>query len=521
MINVMYLVLTALLALNVSAEIFNAFEMVDEGLNTANKSLDKSNSNLPKIIRDGAKKKESYAQYAERVDGVVNLSKDGTSFIDEIVDNLIDESGLPDGVVDDNDYVMIKDKRELKGKKNYDGTTRLMVEGGRGDELKNKMVEMKDQFLQFIDEEDRAAFAAKIPIKIDEEAWQNSPNKKTGWSDFTFGHMPLGATMPIFTKFKNDIKASEATVLNYLADKVGGSVTDIIFDKYKLVSAPEKSYVINGEKYKAELFIAASSGEDSKTGMSISVNGRGLRLDNDGRASFEASPNSVGKKTYNAVGTITNPVTKEVQTLKETFEYEVGERGVSVSAMKMNVFYIGVKNPVSVTVAGVPSNQIKVSMSGSGGGSIVPKSGNFEVTVTKPTRKNEEDFAYINVKAPGLDEKRPFRVKRIPNPTGKLNGKTGGMMAPGTFRAQIAIGAQLDGFDFDAKCSIAGFRMIYVPKREDAIPVINVGPRFGADALKYMARAKPGDTFNFIDVKAKCPGDIAAREINSLVFNIR
>jgi uncharacterized coiled-coil DUF342 family protein len=117
MINIMYLVLTALLALNVSAEIFNAFEMVDEGLTTANKSLDESNGSKPELIKEAAKKKASLAEYAERLDGLRSLSKEASNYIDEIVDQLIDASGDNNGVKDEGDYVMVLEKRELKGKK--------------------------------------------------------------------------------------------------------------------------------------------------------------------------------------------------------------------------------------------------------------------------------------------------------------------------------------------------------------------------------------------------------------------
>jgi len=132
MINIMYLVLTALLALNVSAEIFNAFEMVDEGLTTANKSLDESNGSKPELIKEAAKKKASLAEYAERLDGLRSLSKEASNYIDDIVDQLIDASGDNNGVKDEGDYVMVLEKRELKGKKSYDGTTRFMVDEGKG-----------------------------------------------------------------------------------------------------------------------------------------------------------------------------------------------------------------------------------------------------------------------------------------------------------------------------------------------------------------------------------------------------
>ena len=76
MINIMYLVLTALLALNVSAEVFNAFKLVDKGLVKSNNSLDEANAHLPQAIKDGAKKKESLATYAERVDPIRQKSEE-------------------------------------------------------------------------------------------------------------------------------------------------------------------------------------------------------------------------------------------------------------------------------------------------------------------------------------------------------------------------------------------------------------------------------------------------------------
>ena len=165
MINVMYLVLTALLALNVSAEIFNAFDMVNEGLKTANKTLDGSNDKMPQVIKDGAKKKDDLQKYADRVDVVRDLSKDGSSYIAGIVDKLIDESGNINGKVDDDDYVVLNNgEKELRGKRNYDATTRLMVISGKGEELRLKIEDIKKKMLDLIDEEDRNSFTLSIEI---------------------------------------------------------------------------------------------------------------------------------------------------------------------------------------------------------------------------------------------------------------------------------------------------------------------------------------------------------------------
>ena len=518
MINIMYLVLTALLALNVSAEIFNAFKMVDNGLISANKSIDDSNAKLPELIRTGAKKKASLATYADRIDGIKAVSSEANAYIDALVDTLIDQSGDMNGVVDDGDYVMVKEVRELRGKKNYDGVTRVMVDAGKGEELKDKMLAWKAKFMSFLDEEDRAGMASAIPIEIDEVSWTKSANKKKNWADFTFGHMPLAATMPIFSKFKNDLKSSEAEMLNYLAGKVGTS-TDVVLDKFTVVSAPKKAYIIKGEKFETDVFLSAAAGGDSKTGIAISVNGKGLRTDKEGVAKFSQTASTTGQKTYSAAITVTNPATGEKKTYKKSFEYEVGERSVAISPTKMNVFYIGVDNPVEISAAGVNSTKIKVSMGGSGGGTITKSGGGYVVKVTKPTTKG--NLAKVNVSADGLNASKEFRVKRIPDPVPMLSKNRGGTMAPGAFKAQQGVLPVLKGFDFDVRCEIKGFRLVRVAPRQDAEITVNRGGRYSAEAAGLVKKAKPGDRYFYEDIKCTCPGDKAPRSLGGMNFNIR
>ncbi len=518
MINIMYLVLTALLALNVSAEIFNAFKVVDTGLITSNKSLDDQNSKLPEIIKERAKKKKELEVYAERVEPARQYSQELTEYINGIVDLLIDESGDKNGTVGDGDYREVQGVTELKGKKNKDVTTRLLVDEGRGEEIKTKIEEYRAKFLELIDEEDREAWEKEISLAIDDETWRNSRRKKKhgSWSAFNFRQMPLAATMPIFSKFKNDAKSTEAAVLNYLMGKVGGE--DIVLDKFTVVSAPKKSYVINGETFETEVFLSASAGASSNTGISIRVNGTPVRVDQEGVAKWSAPARGAGIKTYTADITVTNPVTGETNTYKRSFEYEVGERSVSVSATKMNVFYIGVDNPVEISAAGVSSNKLQVSMAGAGGGTIKRADGSYVVNVTKQTRQGE--FAKVNVSAPGISVSKDFRVKRIPDPVPTLSGAKGGAMANGTFRAQRALIPTLEGFDFDARCGIVGYQLIHSAKREDPVLSVNSGGKFNDKSLALVNKAKPGDIFVFDNIKCKCPGDVANRTLPSVVYKI-
>ena len=511
MINIMYLVLTALLALNVSAEIFNAFKVVDKSMVKSNQALDDSNDKMPQAIKDGAKKRESLAIYADRVEPTRQLSNELDSYIQHLIDTMILATG---GYITDPETGQVTDK--LKGEKEKNVTTRLLVDKGVGEDLKAKIIEYREKYIALFDTADVATYADDIALGIDDQTWKT--RKKKSWSEMNFNHMPLQAALPILRKFQNDNKNSEATVLNYLANKVG-TTTDVVLDKFTVVSAAKKSYVIRGENYEADIFLSAFAGADSRTGISISVDGRALPVDAEGVAKYNVPAGGVGLKKYTATINVLNPVTNETQTYKKEFEYEVGERSVSVSATKMNVFYMGVDNPITVSAAGVPSNQVNVSMSGAGGGRISRNSdGTFTVNVSSPTRKDE--YAYVNVSAPGLSERREFRVKRIPNPVAKLSSSIGGVMGAGEFKAQRGLLADLENFDFDAKCEIMGYRVVRVPRRQDPVPATNRGGPFGGDARSIIDQAKAGDTYYFEDVKAKCPGDASGREINQLVFKI-
>lgn len=514
MINIMYLVLTALLALNVSAEIFNAFRVVDKSMVRSNDALDVANEKLPEAIKNAAKKRESFAVYADRVSPTQQLANELDDYIQNLIDTMVNTTG---GYLLDPETGQVTDK--LKGEKNKDITTRLLVDQGVGEDLKNKIIEYRDKFINLFDEEDRAKYAKDIALDIDDVTWKE--RKKKSWAEMNFKSMPLQAALPILRKFQNDVKNSEATVLNYLGNKVGAGADDVVLDKFTVVSASKKSYVIKGDPYEAEIFLSAFAGADSKTGIEIFVDGRSLPVDAEGIAKYNVTTSGVGVKKYNATIKVTNPVTGEVQEYKKEFEYEVGERSVSVSATKMNVFYMGVDNPVEVSAAGVPSAQVQVSMSGSGGGSITRNSdGTFNVRVSTPTKLGE--YAYVNVTAPGLTARKEFRVKRIPNPTAKLSNSLGGNMSAGEFKAQQGLRADLEGFDFDAKCDILGYELVRVQRRADPeILPAHRGGIYSSEARAMVDKAKPGDTYFFNNVKAKCPGDQAGRDINGLTFNIK
>ena len=127
----------------------------------------------------------------------------------------------------------------------------------------------------------------------------------------------------------------------------------------------------------------------------------------------------------------------------------------------------------------------------------------------------------VNVSGGGLRDSKVFRVKRIPDPVARLSKSQGGAMGNGEFKAQGGVGAFLDDFDFDASCIVQGFRLTYITPGQPPVESVNAGARYTAYSRQLVNLAKPGDIYHFDNVKTRCPGDLAARPVNSMVFQIK
>jgi gliding motility-associated protein GldM len=520
MITIMYLVLTAMLALNVSAEIFNAFKILDHGLVKSSEALDFTNKPMQEAIHTAAKAKPSLQTYAERVDPIRQESKALSEYIEGIRDSIISNSG---GFRLDSESKEFTE--DLKGEKDIDVATRILVKNPSkfgnsqtmGEELKESLISFQSKMLEHIDPDDRAHFQKEIAVNVDDKTWREKG--KPSWSHMTFNRMPVQAVVPLLNKYVNDVKSSEAAALNYLGKKVGIGKEDVVIDGFAVVAAPEKSYIIKGEPYNADIFLTAAAGPNSGTKVKLSVNGRPLSLDSKGKGQYSVNTSVTGPKKYTATAKVYNPITEETTTYTKEFTYEVGERSVAISPSKMNVFYVGVDNPVEISAAGYNSNTMKTSMSGPGGGTIRKAAdGSFIVNVKTPTKRNE--YAKVNVSADGLNTSKNFRVKRIPNPIPKVSNKKSGAISSGEFKLQRGVFPVLENFDFQAECTIEEFRLVRVPKRSDVMVQMNKGGLYSPQSKAIVEKARAGDKYYFEDIKCKCPGDIRQRDLGSMAFRI-
>lgn len=497
MINLMYLVLTALLALNVSAEVMNAFFSLDKGMKNSRNIVQRNNEAMISGIDEQAKAYPSPKndELAGKAKEAQRIADEFVSYMDGIRTKLFEIAKGPS-----------KDNPEIpQDIRNKDVTTNLFINEGLGNEIEAKIKETREKLLALTGNDPKVAEA--LPLEV--EALPANTEMKT-WSEFKFKQMPVAAVFPIVGKMQSDAKSSASAIINWAAEQMGK--IDIKFDAFQPAVSAEKSYVIQGEKYSADIFLSAFSTKADN--VSISVNGSSLPV-KDGLAHWETSASGLGEKTFNVSINVKNPLTGEMKNYKKDFKYEVGQRSVAVQLDKMNVFYIGVENPISVSAAGVSSNDLKVS--GSGVSLSNKGGGHYIVTATTPTND-----ASITVAAPGVSQTFKYRVKRIPDPVPMLGAKhKSKQMGNGEFKAQTFVDGVLESFDFDARCEIVGFEFTYLPKRQDPIVRTNGGKRFSGDVTEQVNKAKPGDAYFFDDIKCKCPGDAAARNIGGLAFKIK
>jgi len=540
MINLMYLVLTAMLALNVSAEVINAFFKIDKGLKKTNEIVTKANDGVIRGMEAAVEKRPDDKPLVQFAKDAQVITAEFYNYVGNLKAEIEELAGgvfYPIGKKPADATGAETDDASKWGKpvkyKNKDVPQRFFVDGNdgtvgtegayepNGPLLKAQVLATKKKLEDLlkkagasnktITDKEIEDLVSKLSLSIDEEGPKSADKS---WSDYNFGHMPVAAIYPMITKFQSDAKNSEAAIINFLAKKIGGTVIE--FDQFQPVASAEKGYVISGDKFNAEIFLSASS---KQAKYSVSVNGRSLAV-TDGVAKYQTSTSKTGEQSYKVAISLTNPFTGKTDRFDKTFKYEVGRRSVTVSADKMNVFYVGVTNPVSVVAAGVSSNQLKVNCTGGGCNMTKKSNGKYNIKVSKPGAT-----ATITVSGGGLKAtKFEYRVKRIPDPIAIVGGgptKRGGPMPAGTFRGQKGVAAILESFDFEARCNLQSFELTRQAKRADAVTEKQNGGTYRGRVATLVGMAKSGDTFYIDNIKARCPGDNAGRNIGSLVFKIK
>lgn len=504
MINLMYLVLTAMLALNVSSEILHAFEVINDSITSSNSSIEDKNEEIYKTFNEKEAdpvERDRIKQYNDRAKIAKQKSAEMIAKLEEWKDRVIVEAG---GYEDDG---------EIKRKDNIDASTLLLEERRGGDTLKGDLEALRADLLQLVSPQSRASIAKDLPLRI-AEVEKNDNNPQGDWSTAFFHNMPTMAVVTLMSKFQNDIRNSEALILNTLLDEAGQNI--IKFDAIEALAVPTTSYALEGQKIEAKILMAAYN-KSLEPKITITSGGGSVKSVEGGVGQYETTASGIGLKTIR--GTVSLDMGGGVTKTDDfDFQYMVGSTGASIQLDKMNVFYIGVPNPITVSAAGYSMQDISVSIPGADVTSDNEAGiGHYIVNVSKPGEIEASIMAKTE-KGPTKAGGMKVRVKFIPDPVAKVAGKTNGLVPTNVFKAQSGIIAVLENFDFDARFVVTSFEFSLLPKRGEMLGPVKVnGPYLNKDkALRdLIERAKPGDKVFFEEIRAKGP-DGRQRALNTV-----
>lgn len=510
MINLMYLVLTALLALNVSNEILNAFKTLSSSIDRSNRSIEQKTNEVYEAIKENEKapgQAEKVRPYRERADEVVKRSDELVKYLNDWKRRIVMEAG---GYSEHDSTV--PDKMD-----NIDATTLLLVEKHGADSLKRKILELRQFMLEQV-RGDSGTMSKTMPLNVT-PAVRNDHNPTADWGIENFEHMPAIAALALFSKFQNDVRASQQLVINRLFEQA--HMKDIKFDTIGAVAVPKNSYVLEGDKVEASILMAAFN----KANKPIVTGGGGsIKPAVNGVVAWETVAKGTGLQTVQGkitLNTETGPIERPWK-----FEYMVGTTGASMQLDKMNVFYIGVDNPVTVAAAGYSVEDVSLNIPGATVRDSSVK-GRYNIRVEKVGTINVAIMAKAKGEggAPKTVGNMVVRVKKIPDPIVKVGNVAGGTMNAATFRIQVAPAAVLENFDFEAKFRIVSFEFSVLPKGREILGPYKVanpgGCRFTAnpDIQKAMGQLRPGDKVFIEGIKAVGP-DGKDRVLPAMVFSL-
>lgn len=520
MIGMMYLVLTALLALNVSKEIINAFVTINDSLEVTVNNLNGKNKQAyaafdKQMQSDAAKTKPFY----EKAKVVKSECEKLEGFVSSLKDTLI---RVTDKIEEGAKTVPL---REMKKQDDYDEPTRIMCgdkQDGRGfkaTELRTRIESFKKNVIAALDPADRDKFTKRLNelFNTEDPKGGDLEGSKKSWEMANFYHNPVVATVALLSKIQTDVKNAESEIVTHLLSAI--SASDFKFDTLAPKVIAPSSYVIEGQEYSADIFLAAMS---STSNPDITVGGSALTV-SGGVGTYKVRASGVGEKKYAGIIKVKDPNdANKILEFKFENSYIVAKPSASVAADKMNVIYIGVPNPLTVSVPGVPDEKVKVIATGF---TMTPdaklgKSHYIGEAKGKPGEAKVVVTADFNGKPMQMGEFR-FRLKSIPDPVAKIAGKKDGGIPKAALAAQQGVIPTMENFDFELYPKVLSFKMSRYGKGRDPVEKANdSGGALTSEMKSVIEQSRPGDKILFEYIKVSMP-DGTTRTINSIPITVQ
>jgi len=495
MIAMMYLVLTALLALNVSVEIINAFVVVNKSIEGTNENLKtKNEETYARFEQQNLLNSKKVGPYWEKAKKARQMSEELIAFIDQAKYEAISRS---EGI--SLEQAKTTPLSDIASKDKYDVTTNYFIgnsqDGSKGmsRQLKDKIEDYKKNIVTLLDPNQASAIKLGLDTK---GPFRDASGSKQNWEMHNFYHTILAANVTFLNKLIADVRSVEGDVVGQLFSAI--SASDYKFDQVAARVIPNSRLVFQGDKYEAEILVAAL---DSKQNPDVTINGRTIPAEN-GIATYSVNAGSTGLQSYSGTIRVKGPE-GELKEYPFKEEYFVMTPSLTVAPTKMNVFYANVDNPVSIAASGIPESQISAEINT---GTIKRASDRKSWIVRVPLGKN----AVVTVKHNDGKALRTmgnavFRVKRVPDPKAYIANTDGGPVQKNMLLASRAIIPKMpDDFDFDLNFEIVSFTFVGV-RGGDMFERPGTGNVLTPEMQKFISDAKRGQRIWLENIMAKGP----------------
>lgn len=532
MIGMMYLVLTALLALNVSREVLEAFNNITRGIDQTLQTTHEKNANalksFEKRVEDSGGDSLALVCWSK-----LQSALETTSKIDAFIEQVKREA-----VEAENSQEYDKGQTSFLGsgmtvlveQENVDIASRMLADShnpnyGYGEKLKNMINEGRSEIVSLFadlpefDEDDVEEVESAITLRAEDDL-DNPDLSKRKWEYTTFNNVPLGAALAVLTKIQNDIKNVESEVISRLHSQI--SVGTPVIGGLQAMVRPRSSVIAVGEKFEADIFLGAKMGSIEPE---IKVEGQDVELKGS-TGKFEASADRPGKFSKDVEIHYQDAGTGETKKYTTQFSYDVYQPTATVSAESMKVLYKGLDNPVSVSVPGYEPERVTATLSPADLGTITRISpGNY---VVKLNRKNPAG-AKVTVSVRKADgsfmsmEPSYFRTKSVPAPYANILNRTGDKISRAALRNVRTVNATMDpNFPFEGvRYKVSSYDYIYTKRSGGVIRGTQSGQRVTGELKAAFDNARSGDMFVIRGIEAKLVNSTEKVNLPSaLVFEV-
>lgn len=498
MINLMYLVFIAMLALNMSKEVLTAFGNFNDKFTESNKLTEQSNATLLSALDTKASDEPAkYAEPARKAKEVAKISKDFAAFLEtvkaEVVEGIEpDETGkLPFESMDKSTI----DEKWFQG----DGYS------PRGTEIVSKIDKYVADIKKVLGTDVKyIPFIKEIEKKFSTADITNREGVKQKFLDYKTKGFPAVSTLTFLTAMQNDVKNTEAGAYNLFLGNALQSAASM--KNFQAIVVLEKNAYFQGETVKGKVVLGRY---DANT-VPTSFNGPG-KIEN-GQAVISTTAGSIGEQKISGKFGFLEDGKEIPLSFEGTYVVVPRPNQAIISADKMNVVYRGVPNPISISVPGIASNKVNASapgMSKVGDGKFMLKPGSgsevkINVNATMPDGK-------------AMSSAQVFRIKGLPAPTGKVGGSEKNK-GPKSNLEVCTVTAIMEDFDFPVTVNVTQFN-VKVPGQ----PTIVVsGNRMDSRAKSAIAKAQKGDVVVISEIKASFSGiDQMAKKVSICTYEIQ